>query len=97
MPGHNIEGFAQMSEVERRAGIYGPREYLKLVEDLVKHWAIDALTGLTTMGRSAQDKVMQLPRRLQRMAEYIERRAHKRSFSFEFIYQRAFEMVSSPA
>ena len=97
MPGHNIEGFAQMSEVERRAGIYGPREYLKLVEDLVKHWAIDTLTDLTAMGRAAQDKVMQLPKRLQRMAEYIERRAHKRSFSFDFIYRRAFEMVASPA
>src|ERR1043166_7916603 len=71
MPGHNIEGYAQMSEVERRAGIYGPREYLKLVEDLVRHWAIDKLTGLTGFGRAAQEKVMQLPKRLARMADYI--------------------------
>ncbi|HSW15017.1 MAG TPA: acyl-ACP desaturase [Solimonas sp.] len=93
MPGHNIAGFAQMSEVERRAGIYGPREYLKLVEELVRHWAIDRMTGLSAMGRAAQDKVMQLPQRLNRMAEYIESKAHTRSFSFEFIYQRAFEMA----
>ncbi len=97
MPGHNIEGYAQMSEVERRAGIYGPREYLKLVEDLVRHWAIDKLTGLTTLGRSAQEKVMQLPRRLARMAEYVESKASKRSFSFEFIYRRAFEMAAGSA
>lgn len=94
MPGHNIDGYAQMSEVERRAGIYGPREYLKLVEDLLTHWAIDALDGLSAVGRAAQDKVMQLPRRLQRMADYIESKAHKRSFSFDFIYQRAFEMAA---
>jgi acyl-[acyl-carrier-protein] desaturase len=94
MPGHNIDGFAQMSEVERRAGIYGPREYLKLVEDLLTHWAIDALGGLSAVGRAAQDKVMQLPKRLQRMAEYIESKAHTRSFSFDFIYQRAFEMAA---
>jgi acyl-[acyl-carrier-protein] desaturase len=94
MPGHNIDGYAQMSEVERRAGIYGPREYLKLVEDLLTHWAIDALDGLSAVGRAAQDKVMQLPRRLQRMAEYIESKAHTRSFSFDFIYQRAFEMAA---
>jgi acyl-[acyl-carrier-protein] desaturase len=94
MPGHNIDGFAQMSEVERRAGIYGPREYLKLVEDLLTHWAIDALDGLSAVGRAAQDKVMQLPKRLQRMAEYIESKAHTRSFSFDFIYQRAFEMAA---
>jgi acyl-[acyl-carrier-protein] desaturase len=93
MPGHNIAGFAQMSEVERRAGIYGPREYLKLVEDLVKHWAIDKMTGLSAVGRAAQDKVMELPKRLARMADYVESKAHSRSFSFEFIYQRAFEMA----
>lgn len=94
MPGHTIAGYAQMSEVERRAGIYGPREYLKLVEDLVKHWAIDALDGLSSVGRAAQDKIMQLPTRLARMAEYVESKAHTRSFSFDFIYQRAFEMAA---
>src|SRR5581483_686176 len=94
MPGHNIEGYAQMSEVERRAGIYGPREYLKLVEDLVKHWAIDKMTGLTSLGRAAQEKVMSLPKRLARMADYIESKAHDRTFSFEFIYRRAFEMAA---
>lgn len=95
MPGHNIEGYAQMSEVERRAGIYGPREYLKLVEDLVRHWAIDKMTGLTALGRTAQEKVMTLPKRLARMADYIESKAHDRTFSFEFIYRRAFEMAAS--
>ncbi len=93
MPGHTIAGYAQMSEVERRAGIYGPREYLKLVEDLVKHWTIDKLTGLSSVGRAAQDKLMQLPTRLARMAEYVESKAQSRSFSFDFIYQRAFEMA----
>ncbi len=97
MPGHNIEGYAQMSEVERRAGIYGPREYLKLVEDLVRHWAIDKMTGLTTLGRTAQEKVMTLPRRLARMADYIESKAHDRTFSFDFIYRRAFEMAAGGA
>lgn len=93
MPGHNIDGYAQMSEVERRAGIYGPREYMKLVEDLVKHWAIDAMTGLSSAGRAAQEKLMKLPSRLTRMAEYVESKTHSRSYSFDFIYQRAFEMA----
>ncbi|MEK6807218.1 MAG: acyl-ACP desaturase [Pseudomonadota bacterium] len=94
MPGHNIEGFAQMSEVERRAGIYGPREYLKLVEDLIRHWAIDKLGNLSDIGRAAQDKLMQLPKRMAKVADYIEKRAHSRAFSFEFIYKRAFEMAA---
>src|SRR4029077_2466126 len=62
MPGHTIDGFAQMWDVERSAGIYGPREYMKLVEDLIKHWAIDTMTNLSAMGRAAQDKVMELPK-----------------------------------
>lgn len=94
MPGHNIDGFPQMSEVERRAGIYGPREYLKLVEDLIKHWAIDKLGNLSSIGRAAQEKVMGLPARLSRVADYVEKRASARAFSFEFIYKRAFEMAA---
>jgi acyl-[acyl-carrier-protein] desaturase len=70
---------------------------LKLVEDLVRHWAIDKLTGLTGFGRAAQEKVMQLPKRLARMADYIESKAHARTFSFEFIYRRAFEMAAGNA
>ena len=95
MPGHNIEGYAQMSEVERRAGIYGPREYLKLVEDLIRHWAVDKLNGLSAMGRAAQDKVMKLPQRLARMADYIESKTARRTFSFDVIYERAFEMAGA--
>jgi acyl-[acyl-carrier-protein] desaturase len=94
MPGHNIDGYAHMSEVERRAGIYGPREYLRLIEDLLKHWAIDKMTGLSAIGHAAQEKVMQLPKRLARMADYIESKSSSRSFSFDFIYQRAFEMAA---
>lgn len=96
MPGHNVEGYAHMSEVERRAGIYGPREYLQLVEDLLMHWTIDALTGLSAVGRAAQDRIMELPRRLTRMAEYLESKAKTRSFSFDVIQHRAFEMATKP-
>ena len=96
MPGHNIDGYAQMSEVERRAGIYGPREYLKLVEELIKHWTIDALGDLSAVGRAAQDKIMELPGRLAKMADYIERKTKTRSFNFDVVYQRAFEMVAAP-
>ena len=40
---------------------------------------------------------MELPSRLSRMADYIERKTAQRSFSFEFIYQRAFEMAAGKA
>lgn len=88
MPGHTISGYQQMSEVVRRAQIYGPREYQAIVEELLSFWRVDSRSGLSASGRAAQDKLMRIPARLQRMAEYIESKDHERSFSFDFIDDR---------
>ena len=45
------------------------------------------LAGLA--GREVQHKIIKIPARLKRMAEYIESRAAPRSFTFEFLYNRA--------
>ena len=88
MPGHLMPGYDLMSEVVRRANIYGPQHYAKIVEELLEHWQIAAMSGLSSIGREMQDKLMKIPGRLRRMAEYIESRAAARSFSFEFLYNR---------
>ena len=41
MPGVNMPHFREMADVIRRAGIYGPRDYLKIVEEQIRFWAID--------------------------------------------------------
>ena len=33
MPGHNMPGYDHMSDVVRRAEIYGPRNYQAIVEE----------------------------------------------------------------
>ena len=43
MPGVNMPHFRELADVVRRAGIYGPRDYLKIVEELIKYWSIDTL------------------------------------------------------
>ena len=45
MPGVNMPHFRELADVVRRAGIYGPRDYLKIVEEQIKFWAIDTLDG----------------------------------------------------
>jgi len=93
MPGINMPHFREMADVIRRAGIYGPRDYLKIVEEQVRYWAIETLTGLDEAGRRAQEKILGIPARLERVAETIEARSRAKSFSFAVTFARAFEMA----
>ena len=93
MPGINMPHFREMADVIRRAGIYGPRDYLKIVEEQIRYWAIETLTGLNEAGRMAQEKILGIPARLERVAETIEARSRAKSFSFPVAFARAFEMA----
>ncbi len=85
MPGHEIEGYASMAEVVRRCGIYGPRDYCQIIAELLDHWRIGTLSGLKSTGARARDKLMNLPQRLARLADYAERKTTPRPFSFDFL------------
>lgn len=88
MPGVSMPHFRDMADVIRRAGIYGPWEYKKIVEEALSFWNIHLLEGLNEIGRIAQDKLMSIPKRLEKVAEYIEQKSKSKTFSFEFIYNR---------
>ena len=92
MPGHAITGFDDMSEVLRRANIFGTRQYQKILEELLEFWNIGALTGLNDLGRQCQEKLMKLPVRLARLADYADAKTVKRGFAFDFIYNRGIEI-----
>lgn len=89
MPGHTMPDYEHMSEVMRRSDIYGPRHYQTIVEELLEFWSIGERSGLSGEGRAAQEKLMKIPARLERMADYLDAKASHRSFSFDFIYDRA--------
>ena len=90
MPGHNICDYEHMADVVRRADIYGPRHYQQIVEELLEFWNVGGLTGLSSEGAAAQEKLMKIPGRLERMANYLDAKAAaERTFSFDFIYDRA--------
>ena len=92
MPGVAMPHFRDMADVVRRAGIYGPRDYLKIVEELIRFWAIEAVTGLDEMGRKAQEKIMAVPARLLRVADMMETRSRAKTFSFDVAFAREFAM-----
>ena len=75
MPGHTMPGFKDLADVIRRTGIYGPRDYLKIVQEQMRAWGIENITGLSEMGRKAQEKIMGIPSRLERIADLIETRS----------------------
>jgi len=92
MPGISMPNFKDMADIVRRTGIYGPWDYKAIVEEAIKYWKIDVRTGLNEAGRKAQEKILEIPKRLQRVAEYMERRSRIKSFRFDFIYGREFSM-----
>ena len=92
MPGISMPNFKEMADIVRRSGIYGPWDYKNIVEEAIRYWKIDLRTGLNEAGRKAQEKIMNIPKRLQKVAEYMERRSKSKSFSFDFIYGRQFSM-----
>ncbi|MDB4906680.1 MAG: fatty acid desaturase type 2 [Gemmatimonadetes bacterium] len=92
MPGINMPGFREMADVVRRAGIYGPRDYLKIVEEQIRFWAIDALEGLNEAGKKAQEKIMGIPARLERVADAMESRTRAKTFTFAVAFEKEFSM-----
>ncbi|HVE80234.1 MAG TPA: acyl-ACP desaturase [Gemmatimonadaceae bacterium] len=92
MPGVNMPHFRDMADVIRRAGIYGPRDYLKIVEEQIKFWAIDTLEGLSERGKQAQERILGVPARLQRVADAMETRSRAKTFAFAVAFSREFAM-----
>ena len=92
MPGVNMPHFREMADVIRRAGIYGPRDYLRIVEEQIRYWAIETLEGLDERGKKAQEKILGIPARLRRVAEAMETRSRTKTFAFAVAFAREFAM-----
>lgn len=92
MPGISMPGFREFADVVRRAGIYGPLDYLRIVQDQIRFWQIESLTGLQETGRKAQEKILGIPARLEKIAQYVESRSSSKTFSFELVFHREFAM-----
>jgi acyl-[acyl-carrier-protein] desaturase len=92
MPAVALPGFREFADVIRRAGIYGPRDYLRIVQEQIRSWQIETLTGLNEMGRMAQERILAIPERLRRIADLMETRSRARTFQFAVVFNREFAM-----
>jgi acyl-[acyl-carrier-protein] desaturase len=92
MPAVALPGFREFADVIRRAGIYGPRDYLRIVQEQIRSWRIETLTGLNEMGRMAQERILAIPERLGRIADLMETRSRARTFQFAVVFNREFAM-----
>jgi acyl-[acyl-carrier-protein] desaturase len=92
MPGITMPGYKDLADVIRRSGIYGPRDYLRIVQEQIRYWKIETLCDLGELGRKAQEKILGIPARLKRIAELMETRTKAKTFSFEVVFNREFAM-----
>ena len=92
MPGAGMPGFREMTDVIRRANLYGPRDFLRIVEDQIENWGIATMTGLSEKGREAQDAVLSFPERFRKICDRMDARATSRSFSFDVVFGREFSI-----
>ena len=81
-----------MTDVIRRANLYGPRDFLRIVEDQIENWGIATMTGLSEKGREAQEAVLSFPDRFRKICDRMEARATSRSFSFDVVFGREFSI-----
>ncbi len=93
MPGITMPHFREMADVIRRAGIYGPRDYLKIVEEQIRYWAIDTVQAVSDAGKKAQETILGIPKRLERVADAMESRTKAKTFQFAVAFSREFEMA----
>ena len=96
MPGASMPGFKELADVIRRAGIYGPGDYIQIVQEQMKYWQIESITGLSELGRAAQERIMAISDRLRRVAELIETRSRAKTFSFDVVFNREFARNDAP-
>ncbi|HEY5939347.1 MAG TPA: acyl-ACP desaturase [Gemmatimonadales bacterium] len=92
MPGVTMPGFKELADVIRRSGIYGPRDYLRIVQEQIRYWKIESLDGLGELGRKAQEKILGIPARLKRIADHMETKSKGKTFRFEVVFNREFAM-----
>jgi acyl-[acyl-carrier-protein] desaturase len=64
--------FARFSRVAQRIGVYTAKDYADIVEDLVDHWKISTLHGLSDLAAEAQDYLCTLAQRYRDLADRIK-------------------------
>lgn len=63
--------FARFSRVAQRTGVYTALDYADIVEDLVRHWNIERIPGLSDLAARSQDYLCGLADRYRKLADRV--------------------------
>jgi acyl-[acyl-carrier-protein] desaturase len=77
--------FVNFSKIAQKTGIYTAKDYAAIIDDLVRHWNIPALSGLSDLAAKAQDYLCTLAARYEALADRVIVSAPVR---FSWIYGR---------
>ena len=65
------ELWGHFSDAAQRAMVYTGQDYINILSDLLVDWKIEHISGLTEKAEKAQEYLMKLPGRLQRITDRI--------------------------
>lgn len=75
--------FQKFSIVAQKTGVYTTKDYADIINDLVHHWNLENITGLSDVAAKAQDYLCTLSARYHKLAERISF-SGKEKFSWIF-------------
>ena len=91
MPAHNLRGqgeekgklFTEFSYAAQRTNVYTTQDYIEILVSLLKKWKINDLRGLSSEANKAQDYLLGLPSRLERISTRM--RIPQEQYKFSWI------------
>jgi len=75
--------FGHFTDAAQRIGVYTSNDYTDILEDLIRDWKVEKLTGLNEAAEKARDYVVALPGRLRRVADRMP--VPKLEYKFKWI------------
>lgn len=93
-PGRSL--FADFSDVAQRLGVYTAQDYAAIMRHLVQRWEVAGREGLSGEAAAAQEYLVKLPDRIDRLSERAMARKAKgptASAKFSWVYDRPVELL----
>lgn len=77
--------FLKFSSVAQRTGVYTAKDYAEIINDLVQHWKLEKINGLSDIAAKAQDYLCTLSDRYAKLADRIQL---PETGTFSWLYDR---------
>lgn len=84
--------FQKYSIVAQKIGVYTTTDYAEIICDLVEHWRLETISGLSDVSARAQDYLCTLSQRYHKLAERL---SHSGTEKFSWVFDR--EVLLDPA